>query len=421
MSEPGCVTMSARWAPLLLALCLMTVVPFANARRPSSQETELDPIELQRARAAGLVEKGWKRYYTKRFDLSALPQYVPSPPMRGTIRQWGSNYLADSPLQGYLEAAFRKYHPEVTFENRLQSTFIGMAGLYTGLADLAAMGREATWDELQAYQRVFGVQPLEIAMASGSYDVAGWTFALAVFVHESNPLTQLTVEQLDGIFGAQRDGGWDRNAWDPARARGPEKNIRRWGELGLKGEWADKPINVYAYNVNYHFPRAFAKRVLQGGYKWNERIKEFSNKARSPSESGSSGKDFAGLRSAGEQLIEAVKRDPYSITYTGMLYRKPGVRPLALSKDDKGPFVMPSLESVQDRSYPLAREVFYYTNRDENGAVDPLVREYLRFVLSREGQELIQRDGKYLPLTAELAREQLRKLGAQEEPVSASR
>src|SRR5260370_37163259 len=102
-----------------------------------------------------------------------------------------------------------KYHPNVKFENNLGSTFIGIAGLYAKRADLAPMGRRATWDEMQGYQRVFNALPVEIAMATGSYDVAGWTFALVVFVHKDNPIAQLSFEQLDGIFGAQRDGGRD--------------------------------------------------------------------------------------------------------------------------------------------------------------------------------------------------------------------
>jgi len=106
--------------------------------------------------------------------------------------------------------------------------------------------------------------PHEIVMATGSYNLSGWTFALVVFVNEKNPIAQLTLEQLDGIFGAQREGGWDFNSWDPSAARGAEKNIRTWGQLGLTGEWADKPINVYGYTLNYHFPRDFAEKVFNG-------------------------------------------------------------------------------------------------------------------------------------------------------------
>lgn len=374
----------------------------------SAQEVRVDSIQLQEARAEALKTKGYRRAYEVEFDLSGLPDYHPKEELSGVIRQWGSNYLADSPLEGYLEAEFQKYHPNVRFENNLSSTFIGIAGLYTKQADIAAMGRRASWEELQAYQRIFGTAPVEIEMATGSYDVSGWTYALVPFVHESNPIDKLTLQLLDGIFGAQRTGGWDGNNWDPSSARGPEANIRTWGQLGLTGEWADKPINVHAYNLSFHFPRDFADKVFGGGYKWNETLKEYSNQTQA----GPIG-SFGRLLTAGEQIMDALGTDEYGITYTSMLYKdKPGVKTVPLARDDRGPYVLPTLESVQARDYPLSREVYYYTNRAVGGTVDPLVAEYIRFVLSRQGQALIQKDGKYLPLTQDVADRQIRKLEA---------
>jgi phosphate transport system substrate-binding protein len=402
------------WRLALVALLLIVAgepraqSPNATTGAPSMGQS-VDPLDLQRARAEGLKQRAGKVYYTKQFDLSALPQYKPAQTMSGTIRQWGSNYLADSNLERYLEDGFHKYHPNVKFENNLGSTFIGIAGLYAKRAELAPMGRRATWDELQGYQRVFNTLPVEIAMATGSYDVAGWTFALVVFVNKENPISELTYEQLDGIFGAERDGGWNGNEWDPTAVRGPDKNIRTWGQLGLKGEWADKPIHVYAYNLNYHFPRDFSEKVMKGSNKWNEQMKEYSNKTRA-SVGATAGGDFATLLGAGEQMTAAVSNDRYGITYTGILYRNPGVKTVALARAGGGPFIAPTLETVQDRSYPLTREVYYYANRAPGKTIDPLVKEYLRFVLSRDGQQAVQRDGKYLPLTAAVVGEQLRKL-----------
>jgi phosphate transport system substrate-binding protein len=386
--------------PCKLLAAALLVLPVSAAVH-AQDAGSLDPLELQQARARGILQKARTVHYAPRFDLRGLPSYKPSGKMSGTIRQWGSNYIADSMLGKYLEDGFRAYHPGVRFEDNLKSTFIAMAGLYTGRADLAPMGRKPTWDELQAYQRVFGTAPLEIAMATGSYDVAGWTFALSAFVNKDNPISKLTLAQLDGIFGAERDGGWVDNKWDPSAARGPEKNIRTWGQLGLTGEWADKPIHVYGYNLNYHFPRDFAENVMGGGYKWNEQLKEFSNQALP---------DGSALISAGKLLVGAVANDRYGITYTGMLYRTAAVKPLALAAREGAPYVAATLDTVQDRSYPLSRQVYYYLNRAAGKQADPLQREFLRYVLSREGQEAVQRDGKYLPLTAEVVREQLKKL-----------
>lgn len=365
----------------------------------------MNSLDLQNARADALKTKGFRRAYTVTFDLSELPEYKPSKPMKGVIRQWGSNYLADSPLEGYFEEAFRKYHPEVRFENNLASTFIGMAGLYTGQADLAPMGRRPSWEELQAYQRMMGTLPAEIMMATGSFDVSGWSFALVPFVHKDNPLKSLTLEQLDGIFGAERQGGWDRNSWDASVARGPEKNIRTWGQLGLKGEWANKPIRVLGYTLNFHFPRDFAEKVMGGGYKWNEQMVEYSNKIREGEG------DYGKLWNAGDQMMDDLGNDKYAITYTAMLYAgKPNVKTVPLAKTAAGPFVMPTIETVQARTYPLTREVYFYANRKPGEKMDPLIAEYLRFIVSREGQSLVMKDGKYLPLTAEAARKQLEEI-----------
>lgn len=399
-----------------LALCAaMLFAAPALAQAPAQAQAQapvgsMNSLDLQNARADALKTKGQRRAYTRAFDLSGLPEYTPLPPMRGTIRQWGSNYLADSPLEGYLEDAFRKYHPDVQFENNLTSTFIGMAGLYTGQADLAPMGRRPSWEELQAYQRMMGALPAEVMMATGSFDVSGWTFALVPFVHKDNPIRQLTLEQLDGIFGARRDGGWKLNSWDAGAARGSDKDIRTWGQLGLKGEWADKPIRVLGYTLNFHFPRDFAEKVMGGGYRWNEQLVEYSNKVREGEG------EFGRLWTAGDQMMEDLARDKYAITYTSMLFANaPNAKTVPLAKTAAGPFVMPTLETVQARTYPLVREVYYYANRKPGEKMDPVVAEYLRFVTSREGQALIMKDGKYLPMTAEAARaqrEEIERLGS---------
>jgi phosphate transport system substrate-binding protein len=360
-----------------------------------------NPEEVQRARAKGIKSRANRVYYTRKWDLSDLPAYMPEQQVSGTIRQWGSNYLADSSLGASWEEGFRKYHPGIRFDDNLTSTFIGMAGLYTKVADLAPLGRRPSWEELMAYQRVFGHTPLEITMATGSYDVAGWTFALGVFVNKQNPISQATLKQLDGIFGAARTGGWQGTQWHPEAARTAKENIRTWGQLGLTGDWKDKSIHVYGYNLNFHFPRDFAEKVFQGGYMWNEDLREYANLAKS---------DGSELVSAGEQFMAALSKDPYGITYTCILYMTQQTKPLALATDENGPYVELNLENVRNRTYPLTREVYYYLNHESGKALDPKFREFMRYILSREGQEAVMRDGKYLPLTAAVVAKQLRKL-----------
>lgn len=370
-----------------------------------------DAAALSKARAIGTKTRAQKRYYDKSFDLSGLPAYRPQQQVAGVIRQWGNNYIQDSPLVKVWEREFQAHHPEVRFEDNLSSSAVAFPGLIAGVADLAPMGRQALWDELKGFEREgaaggsegsSSVEIVEIVMATGSYDVRGWTFALGVFVHKDNPLAQLTLEQLDGIFGAERSGGWDGLDWHPDFARGPDKNLRTWGQLGLKGEWADKPIHVYGYNFKYHFTDEIDKKVLRGSGKWNETLRMYSNVAGQKAD--------GSLTGAGELMMRDLSNDPYGIAYTGMPFRTPQTKPLALAPKAGAPYVELTLDNVQARRYPLLRDVYYYLKREKGKPIDPKAREFLRYVLSREGQAAVQADGKYLPLTPEAAAAELRKL-----------
>ncbi|MDB5694803.1 MAG: phosphate transporter substrate-binding protein [Sphingomonas bacterium] len=399
------------WSGFTLAVAI-TLCPAAVAQDNPAGSTR-DADALSKARAIGTKARKVKKFYQPQFDLSGLPEYRPSPPMKGTLRQWGNNYIKDSGLVEIWEAGFRKHHPDVKFEDNLTSSAVAFPGLIAGVADLAPMGRQALWDELKGFEREGGagggevgvatVEPLEIVMATGSYDVRGWSFALAILVHKDNPLSQLSFEQLDGIFGAQRDGGWDGLTWRTDWARGPEKNIRTWGQLGLKGEWANKPITIYAYNAKYHFGDEIDKRVIKGSSKWNENIRAFSNAAGLKAD--------GSLTPGGELIADALSKDRYGIAYTGIPFLTPQTKALALSKDGAAPVPL-TIRTVQDRSYPLLRDVYYYLGKKKGRPVDPLKREFLRYVLSREGQAAVQDDGKYLPLTPSAARDQLAKLDA---------
>ncbi|WP_440224396.1 PstS family phosphate ABC transporter substrate-binding protein [Dokdonella sp. MW10] len=397
---------------LLLSAAVVAVACVAGpASHAADSRPTTDADALSKARAIGTKARKVKRFYTREFDLSGLPAYAPEGELRGTLRQWGNNYLADSGLMAVWEEGFRKHHPGIRFEDNLASSAVAFPGLVAGVADLAPMGRQALWDELKGFEREGAgggdegsgnTEIVEIVMATGSFDVRGWTFALGVYVHADNPIRQLTIEQLDGIFGAQRDGGWDGLTWDTSRARGPEKNLRTWGQLGLTGEWANQPIQPYGYNMKYHFNDEIDKKVLKGSGKWNERMRAFSNVAGLKAD--------GSLTAGGELIMGALAKDRYGIAYTGIPFLVDGTRALALAETAAGPYVPLTLETVQDRSYPLIRDVYYYVKREKGKPIDANVRAFLRYVLSRDGQRAIQADGKYLPLTAEVAREQLKKL-----------
>lgn len=393
-------------ATAVLAVWAVTAPATAQEASPTT-----DADALSKARVIGNRGRAGRAHYTQEFDLSQLPSYRPQQLVSGTIRQWGNNYLADSGLMETWQQAFRAHHPDIRFEDNLYSSAVAFPGLISGAADIAPMGRQALWDELKGFERegarggeegVGSTEVVEIVIATGSFNVRGWTFALGVYVHVDNPVHQLTLEQLDGILGSQRDGGWNGLTWDTSVARGPEKNIRTWGELGLTGEWADKPINVYGYNMKYHFNDEIDKKVLKGSSKWNETMRAFSNVAGLKAD--------GSLTAGGELIMNALAEDRYGIAYTGIPFLRPETRALALAETAGGPYVPLTLETVQNRSYPLFRDVYYYVKRERGNPVDPKAKEFLRYVLSHEGQLAIQADGKYLPLPAAVVREQLEKL-----------
>ncbi len=326
---------------------------------------------------------------------SALPDYKPGVKVQGTLRSWGNHHMAA--LVKRWETEFRKYHPDIRFEDNLKSTAMAQWGLHEWAADMAVMGRQIWPYEFYGSYRRSYLYPVEIAVATGSYDVPGKSSALAVFVHKDNPINKLTLQQLDRIFGAERTGGWQGLDWvKEGVARGPDTNIRTWGQLGLTGEWADKPIVPYGPPslvtgaISY-----FQSRVSGGSDTRNERLREYEDR---------------------QQMARDLGNDRYGIGYAGMNHRNAQLKTIALAETEGSPYVLPSKASVANRTYPLTRTAYIYFTIDTKTGdlavppVDPKLKEFLRYVLSRQGQQDVARDGGYRPLTPELVRAQLEKL-----------
>jgi phosphate transport system substrate-binding protein len=331
------------------------------------------------------------------FDLSALSAYNESAPKtHGVVR------IHDTELTQHLvhlwQDHFLKLHPLVRYAEYTVPAWF--SGLCAGTADLAVTGHDAWRSDLKAFESIYGYPPLEIMIATGGFNLRkGNTPGLIVFVNKDNPLAGLTVEQLDGIFGAERSGGWVGTKWSTAAARGPEKNIRRWGQLGLTGDWADHPINIFGIDATLSGWSGLVQRVVfKGGDKWNPAIHELvRGGAEVP---------------ADEQIVAGVAHDRYAIGFSFMrvVEINPDVRPLALANDSTRPFVVPSNESFFARTYPLVTAVYIYLNRPPGQPIAPRLKEFLTYVLSREGQRDIVEDGMFIPLNAQAAREQLAKL-----------
>lgn len=339
--------------------------------------------------------------YTKRFDLSDLPHYTPKQRLNGTLRIWGSNYLKDGPLGESWREAFKKFQPDIEIEYNLPTTGIGIPSLAAKVSDLA-VGRKATLMDLLTFEQVFHHSPTEITAMTGSYDVYGWSPAFIIVVRKDNPLDKISMKQLDGAFGGARLGGYQGSVWrtDYPYRRGPEENIRTWGQLGLGGAWADKPIHPGGETIRANIMTVFSGLVLRGSEQFVEGYRSYANYGTLD------GKIFPWSL----QVRRAVEADPYALFAVSPLAMDSNMKELAVQAYDGGPYVKRTLETVRDHSYPLYNEVYFYFDREPGKPVDPKIEAFLRFVLSQEGQDCVQREGRYLPLTGEFVREQLEKL-----------
>ena len=176
---------------------------------------------------------------------NGLLPYEPGPPLSGVIRLHGSGFAG---LIKRWEAGFRAFHPGVTFEDTLPTSDAAFPALITGVADLAPNGSEPALTETLAFYEVHGHHATAITVAGGTFDTEGRSPGIVVFVHQDNPVARLTLAQLDGIFGSERSGGLRGFKWSPEDARGPEGNLRTWGQLGLTAPaWYDRAIQTYGH------------------------------------------------------------------------------------------------------------------------------------------------------------------------------
>jgi phosphate transport system substrate-binding protein len=300
----------------------------------------------------------------------------------GTVRVWGDPYMA-SVVEAW-ETGFRKYHPGVQFENKLMGTDTAMPGLYGGVADIALFGRESNQTENDGFQHSLQYKPLQLRLMTGSLEAPGKSYAPVLFVRKDNPLTRLTMAQLLMIFGCGQTG--------------EGRPARTWGDLGLSGAWKNKPIHVYAFDIETGTGDFFLRRVQGASRKMNWAIVREFRDGRHPDGT---------AYDAGEQTMDALKADPYGLAVSGLHYADDDVKPLALAAAEGAPYVAATRETLIDGTYPLARMTYAFVNRPPGKAVPPLVEEFLRFVYSDEGQRLIAPDTGFLPLTARDAAKQL--------------
>jgi phosphate transport system substrate-binding protein len=307
-------------------------------------------------------------------------------PAQVPIRIWGHGALGHDYIESLVikwEDGFRKLHPEIQFDNELHGTASAIGSLYTGTGDIAIMGREIWPVEVEAFTDVRGYPPLGIDVVTGSLDIRNKDFALVVFVNRANPLAQLSLPQIAKLFGAESE---------------PPKT---WGELGLTGEWAKRPIHLFGFAIHRGFGYYLEQRVFNGSAKWNPAMVELGD-VKQPDGS---------LLDAGQRIVDAVGADPDAIGYSSLLYKNPEVRPVPIGPAG-GPFLLPTHETIANHTYALTRSITAYIDRAPGKPADPRVAEFLRYVLSPAGQQAVVEDGGYTALPPSLARSEAAKLSS---------
>ena len=316
-------------------------------------------------------------------DVSGLEPYTPQQKVTGTIRVYGNNYIPA--LMKRWQEGFQKFQPDVKFTTNLPGTEAAMAGITSGIADISFIGREGYRAEINGFKGRFGYEPLGIEISSGSFGTPHKTFSLEIFTHATNPIQGLTMAQAEAIFGCAGPGG---------------KKIRTWGDLGLTGPIATHPIHVYGYQFDTGMAGYFNRVVLHDSGTWNADLKDFDN-----------GHDAHGeVINAGVYILEALAKDPDGIAFANLQYINPEVKQIGLAEHEGAPYILATPETIWDHSYPLHRFSTLYINRKPRAAVDPKVKEFIRYILSREGMQAVADDGAYTPLNEAVAAEQRHKL-----------
>ncbi|HEV2271064.1 MAG TPA: substrate-binding domain-containing protein [Steroidobacteraceae bacterium] len=318
-----------------------------------------------------------------------LPPYVPEARVSGVIRIWGHGNPKLPWMQHLVklwERGFRRFQPGIRLEYRMYGTSSGVPALFTGIGDVAILGEEVLPQELRAFERAKGYRPLVLQVMTGSLDVRNFDYAQQFFVHAGNPLTHITLGQLAAIFGAGQESG--------------DAPIRTWGQLGLRGRWAGQPVRPYGWALDDSFAVYLQQALLGGSHEWSCALRQYRHIYQPD----------GGIYDHGQQILDALAQDPDGIAVSNIRYAGPEVRPLALGIGPDGPFYQATERTLIEGLYPLARALPAVVDVPPGGRLDPKVREFLRYLLSRQGQGAVNEDGRYLPLAATLLQAQLRKL-----------
>lgn len=276
----------------------------------------------------------------------------------------------------------RKAYPRLSVTMEARASGSGGPALTNGIAHLAPVGREMLPAEEAAFVAKYGYKPTAFRVATGSVGSLGKTAASIMMVDKDNPIKCLSLRDLDSIYSRTRKRGGSA--------------ITSWGQLGLTGAWANRPIHLYGLKAPNGIEWYFKLEVMQSG-EYRDGIQFVKGK---------------GFTHAFNVAADLMKESPGGLTYALMANIQPNTRVVPLSREPGGKCVLPTTQSVYDHSYPLSRYVYIYVNLKPGEKLPPKVKEFLRAVLSREGQQQVSNDAVYLPLQPHVVREELARLDA---------
>ncbi len=286
---------------------------------------------------------------------AAIPSYSKASGVSGNLSSVGSDTLAN--LMTLWAEEFKRNYPNVNIQIQAAGSSTAPPALTEGTSNVGPMSRKMKAKELESFEKKFGYKPTPIPVAID---------ALAVYVHKDNPIKGMTIPEVDAVFSATRKCGFT-------------KNVKNWGDLGLAGAWKSRDIQLYGRNSVSGTYGYFKKKALcKGDYK--NTVNEQPGSA---------------------SVVQSVSASLNGIGYSGIGYKTSGVKAVPLTKKDGKPFVEATPENAVKGSYPLARFLYVYVNIEPNRPLNPLVREFLKMVNSKEGQQVVVKDG-YIPLPAKV-------------------
>lgn len=294
-----------------------------------------------------------------------LGAYTKASGVSGNLSSVGSDTLAN--LMTLWGEEFKRLYPNVNIQIQAAGSSTAPPALTEGTSNMGPMSRKMKDKEIEAFESKYGYKPTAVPVAID---------ALAVFVHKDNPLKGMTIEQVDGVFSSTRKCG-------------AGSSVDTWGDLGMGGAWGSRDIQL------------FGRNSVSGTYGY------FKNQALCKGDF----KNTVNEQPGSASVVQSVATSINGIGYSGIGYKTSSVRALPISKRG-GDFIEATPDNAISGAYPLARFLYVYVNKAPNKALSPLEREFIKMVMSRQGQEVVVKDG-YIPLPSKVAEKTLKALGIQ--------